>query len=180
MSLILRLRSAAVNWPTRGIFEQSALKIRATARKWIVLRSLSDAGRLGSKLQRHKREAARLFEVAPAQMRPFYALMVAAKEGGVRSRDKERIVPAIAIAMRWEGCVFHQVEAARLTERSAKKRSSHHVWRISADADLSYWDGSCPRIRPVRTQIVSLHLFAQMVPRLVHAQGASAFWRRRG
>lgn len=87
MSLILRPRSAAVNWPTRGIFEQSALKIRATARKWIVLRSLSDAGRLGSKLQRHKREAARLFEVAPAQMRPFYALMVAAKEGGVRSRE---------------------------------------------------------------------------------------------
>ena len=104
------------------------------------------------------------------------------RQGGRRplERDKERIVPAIAIAMRWEGCVFHQVEAARLTERSAKKRSSHHVWRISADADLSYWDGSCPRIRPVRTQIVSLHLFAQMVPRLVHAQGASAFWRRRG
>jgi AhpD family alkylhydroperoxidase len=111
MSLILRLRSPAVNWPTRGIFEQSALKIRATARKWIVLRSLSDAGRLGSKLQRHKKEAAKLFEVAPAQMRAFYALMVAAKEGGVSSRDKERI--ALAIAMRCDGCVLDRVEAAR-------------------------------------------------------------------
>jgi hypothetical protein len=29
--LILRLRRAAVNWLTRGNFEQSALKIRATA-----------------------------------------------------------------------------------------------------------------------------------------------------
>jgi hypothetical protein len=121
MSLILRLRSAAVNWPTRGIFEQSALKIRATARKWIVLRSLSAAGRLGSKLQRHKKEAARLFEVAPTQMRAFYALMVAAKEGGVSPRDKERIAPAIAIAMRWEGCVLHHVGASAPSWSAARR-----------------------------------------------------------
>jgi len=37
MFLILRLGAAAVNRPTRGIFEQSALKIRANDRKLIVL-----------------------------------------------------------------------------------------------------------------------------------------------
>jgi hypothetical protein len=74
MSLILRLGSAAVNWPTRGIFEQSALKIRANDCKLIVLaiERRRSIGRLASKLifaidasNQHVAKAAQSIQIRP-------------------------------------------------------------------------------------------------------------------